>query len=631
MVAHINTKRHKEAAKAVAGTKSVSSFFRRDISSSTINAESLWAMFTAKHNLAFLSSDHANKLFREMFPDSEIAKKFACGRTKATAIVKEALSPFYHKKAVNNLSNNAFSLLMDESNDKVDKSCIILVRVLDSAVGDVKTRFLDMPVVNVGNAPNLFRALKDSLEKHGLDFSKAVAFMSDTTNVMKGARSGVQKLIKEEIPTLYDVGCICHLANLTIKAGLQELPIDIDQLFVDIFYYFQHSSKRNQEFVDNWHSLFTSEPGVILKHCPTRWLSLLRCVDRYLRQIDGLVSYFLSCNEQTDKVISITERLQNPFTKPILHFLMYVLPCMDRFNRLFQKSSENTTCELYVEMNRLVRLYAANLMTNEAILKATDNLKHLKFDATNQLPDENLGIGDNTWAAIAVVEQEHDTKPFFASIRRFYLSSIKKMLKKFPFGDSLLNDLGILQPDKVFTYQTNTVLRLAKKFPQLELATPTCLDHLKEEFSDFLLSPSEIQPFITTYSAWDPSFNPYRAAEKVEKSRPGAFWHKIAQSMRSLDGEPRFPLLSKLMAGLLSIPSSNADSERGFSMLRKIHTAQRSNLDHSTIVSLMSLKFNCDSCCYDTKLTSELLSDCKKATLKSLHSSQAQESAHSSS
>ena len=92
--------------------------------------------------------------------------------------------------------------------------------------------------------------------------------------------------------------------------------------------------------------------------------------------------------------------------------------------------------------------------------------------------------------------------------------------------------------------------------------------------------------------------------------------------MRSLDGKQRFPLLSKLMAGLLSIPSSNADSERAFSMLRKIHTDQRSNLDQSTLISLMSLKFNCDSCCYDTEFTQELLlSDCKKATLKSLHHS----------
>ena len=51
--------------------------------------------------------------------------------------------------------------------------------------------------------------------------------------------------------------------------------------------------------------------------------------------------------------------------------------------------------------------------------------------------------------------------------------------------------------------------------------------------------------------------------------------------------------LCKLMFGLLTIPGSNADSERGFSMLRKIHTDQRANLDQSTIISLMTMKFNC--------------------------------------
>ena len=50
-------------------------------------------MFVAKHNLAFLTSDHATKLFAQMFPDSEIASKFACGRTKCSAIVTEALAP----------------------------------------------------------------------------------------------------------------------------------------------------------------------------------------------------------------------------------------------------------------------------------------------------------------------------------------------------------------------------------------------------------------------------------------------------------------------------------------------------------------------------------------------------------
>ena len=216
-----------------------------------------------------------------------------------------------------------------------------------------------MPIVNIGTAANLFAALKLSLSKHGLDFTKAVDFMSDTANVMKGARSGVQKLIKDGNPSLYDVGCICHLADLTVKAGMKSLPMNIDQFFVDVFYHFFHSSSnRKQDFNDFWCSLFTSEPETILKHCPTRWLSLLRCVNRYIAQLDGLKSYFLSIDEHNSRVQSVIAILLNPLTKPLLHFLSYILPSMDKFSRVFQKSTESTTCQLYTEICRLVWLYA---------------------------------------------------------------------------------------------------------------------------------------------------------------------------------------------------------------------------------------------------------------------------------
>ena len=82
---------------------------------------------------------------------------------------------------------------------------------------------------------NLFNAIKKSLEKLGLDFSRAVSFIWDTTNVMKGAtcRSGVQKLIKDEKPCVYDAGYLSHLAtDLVVKAKMEVSPIDIDQLFV---------------------------------------------------------------------------------------------------------------------------------------------------------------------------------------------------------------------------------------------------------------------------------------------------------------------------------------------------------------------------------------------------------------
>ncbi len=49
-----------------------------------------------------------------MFPDSEIARKFACGRTKYTAIVKEALGPHYNAKVVAQMPH-LYSILIDES------------------------------------------------------------------------------------------------------------------------------------------------------------------------------------------------------------------------------------------------------------------------------------------------------------------------------------------------------------------------------------------------------------------------------------------------------------------------------------------------------------------------------------
>ena len=72
---------------------------------------------------------------------------------------------------------------------------------------------------------NIFEALKQSLESNNLDFNNAVAFMSDTASVMKSARSGVQKRIQTEMLHLHDVGCINHMADLTITAGMETLPI----------------------------------------------------------------------------------------------------------------------------------------------------------------------------------------------------------------------------------------------------------------------------------------------------------------------------------------------------------------------------------------------------------------------
>ncbi len=95
---------------------------------------------------------------------------------------------------------------------------------------------------------------------------------------------------------------------------------------------------------------------------------------------------------------------------------------MDRFNRVFQKSKENTTCQLYHEMGRLVRLYASNLLKTDVIKAAENNLSTLNLANGGQLEDENLGIGDNTWVLVAQLEEEADIKPLFRVVRQFYVA-----------------------------------------------------------------------------------------------------------------------------------------------------------------------------------------------------------------
>ena len=56
---------------------------------------------------------------------------------------------------------------MDESNDLIVKSALSLFGYY---VGDVRTKFLDMLIVNIGTAVNLFNALDLSLNKKGLSF-----------------------------------------------------------------------------------------------------------------------------------------------------------------------------------------------------------------------------------------------------------------------------------------------------------------------------------------------------------------------------------------------------------------------------------------------------------------------------
>lgn len=82
---HIKTTRHTSLAEQCQKTKLISDFLSPPtLNFQVINAECLFSEFVVEHNLPISIADHATLLFPKMFPDSKIAKEYACKRTKTT-------------------------------------------------------------------------------------------------------------------------------------------------------------------------------------------------------------------------------------------------------------------------------------------------------------------------------------------------------------------------------------------------------------------------------------------------------------------------------------------------------------------------------------------------------------------
>ena len=92
-----------------------------------------------------------------------------------------------------------------------------------------------MPVCNIGTAEKLFEAINKALNEKNIPWCNVIGFESDTTNVMMGKHNSVLSRIKQKQPDVFSQGCVCHLSNLCLLAGVKLLPIDVNDFFVDFF------------------------------------------------------------------------------------------------------------------------------------------------------------------------------------------------------------------------------------------------------------------------------------------------------------------------------------------------------------------------------------------------------------
>ena len=56
-----------------------------------------------------------------------------------------------------------------------------------------------------------------------------MAFISDNCNTLVGKRNSVVTKSRRKTQ-VFDIGCVCHLANLCTVAGVKALPVPVEDL-----------------------------------------------------------------------------------------------------------------------------------------------------------------------------------------------------------------------------------------------------------------------------------------------------------------------------------------------------------------------------------------------------------------
>ena len=82
-----------------------------------LNAEVLWAIKTVMSHDTMNSSSNTGELLKMMFPDSQIAQKFSCGKIKCLYLITHGLASYFHDRMLASLKDNdvKYKISFDES------------------------------------------------------------------------------------------------------------------------------------------------------------------------------------------------------------------------------------------------------------------------------------------------------------------------------------------------------------------------------------------------------------------------------------------------------------------------------------------------------------------------------------
>lgn len=583
---HANSAKHQRNMHSLDKQSDVRSVFStfNSLKKKIVQAEIGLSAFCVEHNISFATMDHLTMLCKSIFDDSEIAKGMHCKRTKATAIVQNVLGKQQTEDLTELVRKNKFSILADESTD-ISSSKLLSIVVRVSVNFKINDFFWDLIEIEKADAETLYKTIVKSFSDRGIDIkNNLVGYGADGANVMMGNKNSVATLLTRDCPRLFVLKCVCHSFALCSSYACAKLPDIIEKMAREIYNFIQNSPKRISEFA-KIQCLLDIKPLKLLQPSQTRWLSLEAVVKRILELYDAIKVYFnmAALADNITNAADILSTLKDPTTLLYFKFLSYILPIINGLNRLFQSESPQIyrlSNDMQVLMKTVLKSYLQAEYVNGNLLSAIDFRNPRRF-----LKLENMYLGAAVKRHLENDENNSLTSQalnkFQLNCLEFYLELTAQIFKRFNFDDSFLKSLKFIDPQIVMSGRTSEIM-----------FTP-----LINTFPD-IINDENIQTFDDEKRTIE-NLN-FSEMFNIGEDIPVEFFWSNVLKLRNMNGQIMFPIMSKLVSAILSLPHSSAAVERVFSQINLNKTKQRNALKVKTLSGILHtknyLKMNSTEC-----------------------------------
>ena len=178
---------------------------------------------------------------------------------------------------------------------------------------------------------------------------------------------------------------------------------------IDLYYWFDKSTKEKNG-LRSYCIFCDQEYRAIVKHVSTRWFSLELAVQRIMKQLPSLMSYFRSECESQARFKRLQRVFNDPLTEVYLLFLQFVLPSFTHCNQFLQRE-ESLVHVLQPQLAKMLQSilgkYAKPTVLAESLRAGGLSIVDFK-NPENHLDNECLLIGFMTRQKIKKLVDEGD-------------------------------------------------------------------------------------------------------------------------------------------------------------------------------------------------------------------------------